>query len=622
MDLRFMSSHDVLGHSKSDIETMPLCRPNKCHVPTPDKQRLLAKVVCSFMTLAFLAQLGLLSAQSLPSRPILFAHGFCGSAFDFEALNEPLYQHLPSNLYPSSTIYYVFYDSIKQTTTFSLLSGGLLVPIPESSIPSSTRFFSIEFYNPNTESTDPTSVASVSILNKAYELSQVIKQITSITNSKSVIIVAHSMGGLDARAYVENLASPGFCYQNNTPDYSLPTCTPGSGNAAFAGDVAQIVTVDTPHPGDSLAELSLGPFGPCWAQSSTNKTEQKFSSQGGPGLVESLNYSGATVAGVVPSLNPAPINAVQDYFSDVTSPWDNYGGWLTGYSDDVVLVQEQSILENLPSNDTRAPLRDINVSYLSSDAGINSTTACFIGRQECLTALTCPVLHFMTCLAAQPSTQNAIVAQVLTYSNSAVATLSATSVGSTDAKLNGTVNPNSANGHAYFYWATDPNFNRYTAVDCGAVTANNETQRFTAQLNQLSIGLAYFVEMVFWDTDTSTYQYGEVSSFTTGAAPTVTTTAATGVTGSGATLNGTANPHGANGQYQFVWGTDPTLTTGTFTSCAFPFCPAWVANSQSQAFQHTLTGLPSATTYYYRTAGDDLDNSSSENGAILSFTTQ
>ena len=171
---------------------------------------------------------GTSAGQNPASRPILFAHGICGSASDFQPLFTPLYQKLPANLYPSSSVYYVFYDSIQNAITFSILTNGILFPVDETSIPSSTRFFSIIFYDPVGENADPNNVVKISILNKAYELSQAIRHITAITHIKDVIVVAHSMGGLDARAYVENLASPGFCYdyQNNAPDYSISSCTP------------------------------------------------------------------------------------------------------------------------------------------------------------------------------------------------------------------------------------------------------------------------------------------------------------------------------------------------------------------------------------------------------------
>jgi hypothetical protein len=99
---------------------------------------------------------------------------------------------------------------------------------------------------------------------------------------------------------------------------------------------------------------------------------------------------------------------------------------------------------------------------------------------------------------------------------------------------------------------------------------------------------------------------------------------ATSVTGSAAILNGTVNPLGANGWYQFEWGTDPTLTTNASFSCDnyYTMCPKWTANSLTQALNYSIGTLPSVTTYYFRIIGYDSDNNAWHYGAILSFTTQ
>ena len=52
------------------------------------------------------------------------------------------------------------------------------------------------------------------------------------------------------------------------------------------------------------------------------------------------------------------------------------------------------------------------------------------------------------------------------------------------------------------------------------------------------------------------------------APPTATTLAATGVTTTAATLNGSVNPEGSATTVTFVYGTDPTLKTGTTTTAA------------------------------------------------------
>ncbi len=128
------------------------------------------------------------------SRPILFVHGFCGSSSSWQTLRSNLYTRLQSlgSLYPSATNYDVYYDSSSDTTTFLDSSGKA---VDESAIPASTRFFSIKFRDPIIGNFSPQGVNRVSTLNKAYELSRVIKRVLVITHSSDIILITHSMGG-------------------------------------------------------------------------------------------------------------------------------------------------------------------------------------------------------------------------------------------------------------------------------------------------------------------------------------------------------------------------------------------------------------------------------------------
>jgi pimeloyl-ACP methyl ester carboxylesterase len=230
-----------------------------------NEERNLHRPLCILTALLALLP-GAFSADAqttAPSRPILFVHGWCGSASDWSPLYAPLFRRLPGNLYPDQTVFWIQYNSLQNTINFwtennpSLgAAPGNLQAIDESTIPTehpNARFFALEFIDPNSLNTDDADVAKISILNKAYDISQVIKHITAVTQVPSVNIVAHSMGGLDARAYVENMASIGACYDyaNNIPAY-YGSCAPGAGSAAYASDVAHIITVDTPHAGAPL----------------------------------------------------------------------------------------------------------------------------------------------------------------------------------------------------------------------------------------------------------------------------------------------------------------------------------------------------------------------------------
>lgn len=387
------------------------------HPPVYGRSSVFASLSIGLAILAVLA--GACMAQNPTSRPILFAHGWCGSALDFDPLfnpvTEPLFNQLPRNLYPIPNLYAIQYDTVLQRATFYSITvnsngGATVKQINPRTIPAEARFFSIIFYDPVGKTIAPADVAKISILNKAYEVSKIVKLIKAITQQTQVMLVGHSMGGLDARAYVENMASAGACYNYSAdkPDYSAASCTPGAGDAAYASDLGDIISVDTPHAGTPLAELSFLKPEPssslnCIAGSSTNKTELE-PLPGGSGLIEALNYNGHTIAGHLPLENTSPIQAVEDYFDDVTLAWDG----LPGYSDDIVQLTSQSIVQNLPAADTSAPLQDVPIGYSSSDSGIKNTPACwvsFIFFRE-------PVLHFMACLGAQPDTQNAIAAQI------------------------------------------------------------------------------------------------------------------------------------------------------------------------------------------------------------------
>src|ERR1035438_35877 len=95
------------------------------------------------------------SAQTTaPSRPILFVHGWCGSASDWAPLYAPLFRTLPPNLYPDQTVFWIQYNSLQNTINFwtennpSLgAAPGNLQGIDESTIPTehpNARFFALD----------------------------------------------------------------------------------------------------------------------------------------------------------------------------------------------------------------------------------------------------------------------------------------------------------------------------------------------------------------------------------------------------------------------------------------------------------------------------------------------
>jgi hypothetical protein len=213
--------------------------------------------------------------------------------------------------------------------------------------------------------------------------------------------------------------------------------------------------------------------------------------------------------------------------------------------------------------------------------------------------------------------------------NSVTATSPAASVSVSGALLNGTVNPENANGAAGFEWGTDPNMGTYSVACpyayigyCPTVNPNSTTQMFTYPLAGLASNTTYYFRMAFYDITHGSSQYGATQSFAT-LAPVITTQPASLVTGTGALLNGVVNPELAHGNVGFEWGTDPTMTTYTL-ACPYSYigyCATVNPTSTAQGFAAVLAGLADPMTYYVRAVFYDADNNSYWYGTVLSFTT-
>lgn len=569
---------------------------------------------CAIFLLAFAA--GPLAATNPASRPILFVPGFCGSSSDFAPLLSGLYGQLNQTLYASSSIYSVEYSSRTGQTAFFSASG---VIVPESAIPSNTRFFSMEFYDPVGETANQANVATISILNKAYEIEQAIEQITAITHVKDVIVLAHSMGGLDARAYVENMASVDACYdyRANTPNYLLTTCAPGAGGAGYGGDVGDLITLDTPHAGTPIDTLNLAPYasflGACISNESVNRAEMNPQLYGGPGLVEALNYGGSEIDGVKPAVSAAPIQALEDYFSDVTSPWDNLNGNLSGYSDDIVQLTSQSIVANLRVGHSTAALSDVPIPYPSSNAGIAGTEGCWVTVPYLGTDVTQPMMHFMSCVGALDDTQIAVAAAIAAHNVGALTTINIAS----------TLNGKPWSGAASFKLAGPSGTTKIASLPASF----DDFALGTYAMSYLSGGPPGAAAPKISVSPSSTLKRGQWSAIYTIAftakAPLATTGAAALITSTGASLKGTVNPEKQAGQAFFEWSTSSTLASPTIACKAgmLKNCPTVTANATTQTVLVKITTAPSGKKIYFRVGFYSTTGKTYTYGKIASFTT-
>ncbi len=561
-------------------------------------RRIAVLAVFAWISAAFFISVPVAHGQTTPpSRPILFVHGFCGDSNGWEALrsnlSSKLHKDLPT-LYPDPGVipnYDVYYNSGAQL--FAFFQNGSQVF--ESSIPSSARSFSILFYDPNGGALDATNVAQVSILNKANELAQVVHEISKITHIKDVIVVGHSMGGLVARTYLEGLASPSACYDYNNgeagaPSYSNGICSPGQ--TPYAGDVATVLTIDTPHGGADLLNIDYGGlfdelFPSCLAGQSTTKTEMQPASE----LLQNLNYYEQTIgrADVIPS--EVQVQSIESYFTDGSPLWDLVVG---GQNDTVVAFNNQSMQLSL-----NTPFR--NGSQFP-DWGNPYTVESIQTQTPCqLNGSVTGVLHYIQCLGAQTNTNGLVDLLVEPVTPGTL----------TSINVQATLDGNPWDGPVTYTVSalTDPQC--LSTSDCRTASVIPPPTSFVLDWSpgfyavsnvsggpstNMALPAAFLGQNpVDWNITLTINFYSSAP-----APPVVKTLAASPVYSNDAILNGTVNPKGATTNVWFEWGTDSNLSQ--YYPTAQQSIPP---GSTPVSVTFDQGGLSSNTTYYYRIAANN-----------------
>jgi hypothetical protein len=198
---------------------------------------------------------------------------------------------------------------------------------------------------------------------------------------------------------------------------------------------------------------------------------------------------------------------------------------------------------------------------------------------------------------------------------SGATTAPATNLTGTSATLNGSVNPAGSATTVSFVYGTDSTLTSNTSTTPPqSIGSRASTVAATAALTGLQPGTTYYDEVIA--TSAGGTASGMIQSFTTPIPPTGTITgAATNITTTSATLNGSANPAGSATTVLFVYGTDPTLTTGATTTAA----QAIGSGTNVVVVNETLTNLQPGVTYYFRFVATSAGGTA--RGSIVSFTT-
>lgn len=169
----------------------------------------------------------------------------------------------------------------------------------------------------------------------------------------------------------------------------------------------------------------------------------------------------------------------------------------------------------------------------------------------------------------------------------------ATSVQSTGATLNASVNPNGLATSYRFEYGTSTAYGSTVPMTAKALGSGTTPLAVSEPLAALNPGATYHYRITA--TSSAGTAKGVDQTFTTLSAPNATTLAATIVEGTEATLNGRANPMGASTTYQFEYG--ETSSYGN----KVPAPPKAIGSGTTPvAVSESISGLTAGVLYHYR----------------------
>ena len=192
-----------------------------------------------------------------------------------------------------------------------------------------------------------------------------------------------------------------------------------------------------------------------------------------------------------------------------------------------------------------------------------------------------------------------------------VSTSAASSITSTTATLNGTVNPNGVATTTWFEWGTSTTLATYSATPTQSIGKGSSSVSISAALTGLVLGSTYNYRAV--GQDSAGTVRGNIVSFKTSAPlPTVITNPPTNISATSATLSCIANANGDSTNVWFEWGTDPNMTT-------FNTTPAQSIGSGTSISTVTAKIVTNPnTSYLYRAVAQN--SSGAVKGSIFNFT--
>ena len=169
--------------------------------------------------------------------------------------------------------------------------------------------------------------------------------------------------------------------------------------------------------------------------------------------------------------------------------------------------------------------------------------------------------HFRLVASSSAGTVVGADASFVTASPPSVTTSSASSVGSTGAKLNGKVDPNGRSTSYLFEYGTTTAYGSKTSSSSAG--SGTSSANVTKTVSGLTSGVTYHFRLVAMSDAGTTA--GSDHAFTTQSAPTVSTGQATGVGPNGAILSGSVNPNARSTSWYFEFGQSTSYGSKTST---------------------------------------------------------
>lgn len=180
------------------------------------------------------------TAQTAAPYPVLFLANYCSDSSAWS----PMLGNLPRHRFGDELV------RMYQGADGAVHTRGERPPAGSPS-------FALDFHDPSARSFDARIVAATPIARKVEQVRAAIDYILGSTGQSRVVVVAHGMGGLVARAYVQGRGIS-----------AKTTAVP------YRSDVAALITIDTPHAGVAIGNAPPADWdADCAAADTINRRE-------------------------------------------------------------------------------------------------------------------------------------------------------------------------------------------------------------------------------------------------------------------------------------------------------------------------------------------------------------